>query len=435
MTEVLLVYSPINEPRRTALTRIAELFPKLVLLTEYGTVVPEWATRLFAYTQSLQRADLPAAEDAVRVLLDRTGAVPVGIVSLSETGLVFCSDLAAALGLRFTPRQVLEAARDKSKMRAAFHRESVPSVRFSTAADLPEALRAAESLGYPVVLKPLLAGGSLYVCTVRTPEELSAAFDAVLRGGASVVKGDPLVIETFGNGRHPRLLVEELITGERLFASSLDLPVGEISVEGCVVDGEVHVLARHDKPLPANGPFFEEVLWSAPSRVPAEQLSRVDAAAAAAVRALGLRDSMFHAEMRTTSRGPVLIEVAARMGGGPIYRSALLAHGHDLVEVMTQIATGTFVPPVATDGPARAVITVGLFADEGHLREIRGLAEVRAHPGVVEVCIYEHPGTYIHRAPRSDHCTVHVMISAPTFDEAEEVGRWAQEHVEFVTSP
>ncbi|KQC35931.1 ATP-grasp domain-containing protein [Frankia sp. ACN1ag] len=445
MTEgSLLVYSPLNEPRRPALTRLAELHPRVVLLAEDDTDVPSWADELLADVVRIDRLDAPAAIRTTRDLLARRGGAADGIVSLSETGLAFCSAVAAELGLPFTPLDVLERARDKSRMRAAFAEHGLPTVRFRTAERLDEALAIAADIGYPVVLKPLLAGGSLFVWTVHDPAELAAAFDDVLRGGARVVAGDPLVHATFRGGAAPRLLVEQLIRGRRRFASSLDLPVGEVSVEGSVVGGEVRVLARHDKPLPADGPFFEEVLWSSPSRLPADLLARVDDVAAGAVRALGLRDCVFHAEMRTTDTGPVLLEVAARMGGGPIFRSARLAHGVDLVETMVRIATGAPAPsgrpapdpdpdPRDPDRPRHAVMTFGLFADEGMLRAIEGLDEVRSHPDVVEVCVYEHPGTYIRRAPRSDHCTVHVMVAAADFATAEDLGRWAQKRIRFVT--
>lgn len=429
---VLLLYSPLNDPRRPAVTHIAELHPQVVLMTETGDV-PDWARPLLAEVLVVSRLDVPGAATAVRALLDRRNAVADGVVSLSETGLFFCSELAQSLGLRFTPPETLKRARDKSLMRAVFAEHGLPTVPFERVAALPEALAAAARIGYPVVLKPLLAGGSLYVIAVPDAAALAAAFEEALRGGGQVVGGDPLVVAAFRGGTAPRLLVEKLIEGRTLFDSALDLPVGEISVEGCVSDEEVRVLARHDKPLPANGPHFEEVLWSSPSRVPADLLPEIDAVAAAAVRALGLQDTVFHAEMRTTADGPVLLEVAARMGGGPIFRSALLSSGNDLVATMLAIARGDPLPD-RDARPPQCVMTFGVFAEEGLLLAIEGLDEVRGHPQVVEVCVYEHPGTYIHRAPRSDHCTVHVMVATPDFDAAEAVGAWACDRIGFVTA-
>eukprot|EP00983_Pelagomonas_calceolata_P106757 1159269-Pelagomonas_calceolata.AAC.6 len=43
-------------------------------------------------------------------------------------------------------------------------------------------------------------------------------------------------------------------------------------------------------------------------------LSRTDSA----VKALGLSMGVFHVELKQTSRGPRLIEINCRMGGGPV---------------------------------------------------------------------------------------------------------------------
>jgi biotin carboxylase len=430
---VLLLYSLLNEPRRPALRRVAELHGRVVLLRERPADVPDWARPCVDEVLPVRRADLPGAVRAVRDLLNRTGSTVDGVVSLSETGVFFCAQLARALGLPAADPELLVQARDKAVMRRLFAAAGLPTVRFGTAATLAEATAIAADIGYPVVLKPLLAGGSLYVGAVGGPAELAAVFGTCLRGGVDVVAGDPLVDRSFAGGAAPRLLVEQRIDGDRLFPSTLDLPVGEVSVEGCVAGGRVHVLARHDKPLPANGPFFEEVLWSAPSRLDPAYLARVDAVAAGAVAAVGLDNCMFHVEMRTTPAGPVLLEVAGRMGGGPIFRSAAESTGVDLIEVMLRLAQRRELPP-ALLRPSRAVpvVTFGIFAPAGWLHAIEGLDEVRAHPGVLEVAVYERPGSYIARAPHSEHCTVHVLTTAPTHEAAEAVGTWAQRTLRFV---
>jgi biotin carboxylase len=405
----------------------------VVLLRERPAAIPGWAGRCLAEVLPVRRSDLPGAVHAVRELLSPTGSTVDGVVSLSETGVFFCAQLAGALGLPAADPELLVAARDKAVMRQLFAAAGLPTVRFGTAQTLAEATGIAAAIGYPVVLKPLLAGGSLHVGAVGGPAELAEEFASCLRGGVAVVAGDPLVDRSFAGGARPRLLVEQQIGGERLFPSSLDLPVGEVSAEGCVIGGQVHVLARHDKPLPANGPYFEEVLWSAPSRLDPAYLSEVDAVAAGAVAAVGLDDCMFHVEMRTTPAGPVLLEVAGRMGGGPIFRSARESTGVDLVEVLVRLARRQPVP-AALLRPSRAVpvVTFGVFAPAGWLHAIDGLAEVRAHPGVLEVAVYEPPGSYIARAPHSEHCTVHVMTTGRSHAEAEAVGVWAQRTLRFV---
>lgn len=429
----LLVFSPLNEPRQAAVRRLRSLHPDLLVIND-GGLHPAWAAALPVDVRTVDRSQPQLVAQDLRDEFGRRGTACAGILTLSETGLVFCSLVAEFLGVPFTGVEILAAARDKHRMRAAFARAGMPTVDFGTAGSTSECLEVADRLGYPVVLKPLMAGGSLYVTRVDTPGQLATCFQRVLRGGYEFVASDPFV-QAHRRVHGDRILVEQLIDGVRLFPSRLDLPVGEVSVEGVVQAGVVTVLAHHDKPLPANGPHFEEVLWSAPSRLPASYLERVDRLTAEAVLALGLDNAVFHAEFRTPPAGPVVLEVAARMGGGPIYRSARLAYGTDLVAALHAVATGTPFPTPPLRPTGAAVLTVGLFADAGRLDAIRGIERVEAHPRVVEVCVYEPPGSRIAREGAGDHCTVHVMVEAGSFDEAEQVGQWAADQIQFDVTP
>jgi biotin carboxylase len=317
-------------------------------------------------------------------------------------------------------------------MRDIFQAHGLPTVPHGTACCVDEGLSVARRIGYPVVIKPLLAGGSVFIRRVESDGELSEVFDGYMQGGIQRVANDPLVRMTVGADASPRILIEKLIGGKTKFETSLPLPVGEVSIEGCVVDGSVHVLGFHDKPLPANGPHYEEVLWSTPTRLSPEWQEELRDLARRTLASIGLEYGIFHLETRTTDEGPVILEVAARMGGGPIYRSIRESSGIDMIEIMYRIATRQEVGDELLR-PSRKipVMTFGFFAPEGELLSIQGLEEVRRHPNVIEAAIYEYPGTYIHRAPRSDHCTVHVMVRADSHAEAEDIGRWAEETIKF----
>eukprot|EP00955_Chlamydomonas_euryale_P111973 366101-Chlamydomonas_euryale.AAC.13 len=66
------------------------------------------------------------------------------------------------------------------------------------------------------------------------------------------------------------------------------------------------------------------------------------------VQALGFTLGVFHVECKYTSRGPRLIEVNCRMGGGPVRDTNLLVWGVDLVEEHLMACAGIPVrPPVA----------------------------------------------------------------------------------------
>lgn len=394
--------------------------------------VPAWLRR---HASAVLQADLRDPEGFARAAVDharRAASRVAGIVCLSETGMYFCAQLARELELPFVDLDRLPNARNKFLMRELFRTHDIPTVPHALVRDLAEARDAARRIGYPIVVKPLIAGAKLFVRTIESKAELAACFADYLQGGMQSISADPLYELTYEGGSRPTLLIEKRIGGRTMFPCSLDLPVGEVSVEACECDGEVHLLGMHDKPLPQNGPFFEEVLWSSPSRLSPDYRARVWAATQRAVAALGITQALFHVEFRTTEEGPVALEVAARMGGGPVYRSVLESTGIDMLDLTVRMALGRRIPRELLQPRAqRPVMTFGLFAPEGELAAIEGVDVVSAHPNVIEVVTYEPPGSFIHRAPRSTHCTLHVMIGGESFQEIEALGAWAQKTIVF----
>jgi biotin carboxylase len=66
---------------------------------------------------------------------------------------------------------------------------------------------------------------------------------------------------------------------------------------------------------------------------------------------LGFRDGAFHVEIMYTRAGPRLIEVNARMGGGPRRDMNRLVWGVDLAEQYVKIALGLPISPVRAPAP------------------------------------------------------------------------------------
>jgi biotin carboxylase len=428
--DALLVFTPYCPSRLFHLQRLGDMGYAVILIGPREA--PAW---LESHVDMVLRADLRDPRGfacAAAASAARSNLRIAGVLSLSETGMYFCAQLARALELPFADPERLPGARNKFLMREMFRQHGIPTVPHALVHDLAEARAEARRIGYPVVMKPLIAGAKLFIRTLESEDELDACFDSYVAGGIELVSADPLHEVTYDGGARPSVLIEKRIGGRTLFPTSLDLPVGEVSVEACEHDGEIHLLGMHDKPLPSNGPFFEEVLWSSPTRLPPEYRARVWDAAKRVVEALGIANTIFHVEFRTTDEGPVALEVAARMGGGPVYRSILESSGIDMLDLMVRMATGKPVPREALQPRRqRSVMTFGMFAPEGPLAAIDGIDEVRRNRQVVEVVAYEPVGKYIHRAPRSSHCTVHAMVAGERFEDVEAVGNWAQQTIAF----
>ncbi|MFB8440434.1 acetyl-CoA carboxylase biotin carboxylase subunit family protein [Streptomyces niveus] len=304
----VLVVAPADEALRgNCLDSVAAAYD-IVLITHSA---PTWERRCIRDVEIADPADEAALLTAGRALAARHTLH--GVVTWSEWDLVNVARLAEHLGLRTNTPQVMGDCRNKAAQRSLFARHRVPSAKAMTAHTLLEAALAAETIGYPVVLKPAAYAASIGVSRVTRSEELPGAFDFA-QAGAELSRESAAV------------LVEEYLHGP------------EISVECATYRGTTTAVAVTRKTL-GPAPYFEEIAHSVDANDPL--LVQVGPVAASAVRALGLTDGIQHVEMRLTDAGPRLIEVNARLAGDLIGQLVHLATGVDLPRAAADIACGT----------------------------------------------------------------------------------------------
>ena len=89
-----------------------------------------------------------------------------------------------------------------------------------------------------------------------------------------------------------------------------------------------------------DGPYFEETIYVTPSCEPRPVQAGLREAAQRAVTALGLQYGPVHAEMRVTSEGVFVLEVAARPIGGLCSKALRFESGRSLEEVILCHALG-----------------------------------------------------------------------------------------------
>lgn len=354
----VLVVAPADEAMRGyCLDQVAAAYD-IVLITNSA---PTWERRCIRDVEIADPADEKALFAAGRALAERHTLR--GVVTWSEWDLVNVARLAEHLGLRTNTPQVMRGCRDKAEQRTLFARHGVPSAKAMTAHTLLEAALAAESIRYPVVLKPAAYAASIGVSRVARAEELPAGFDFAQAGA--------------GRSRESAaVLVEEYLDGP------------EISVECVTHHGTTTAVAVTRKTL-GPAPYFEEMAHSVDATDPL--LPQVGLVAASAVRALGLTDGISHVELRLTETGPRLIEVNARIAGDLIGHLVHLATGIDLPRAATDIACGTAPDLTRTRKSAAGIrllypavsgtltarhLTDGFSAHTPWLRQVRWLREV-----------------------------------------------------------
>lgn len=368
------------------------------------------ATWESSYVDRVVSADTTSIEEtvaAVRSLVAEEDEPVRGVVTFVEQSVPAAAAVAAELNLPSNDEKAAYLARDKYAMRSAFDQAGLVQPGFRLAATLEEAVEGAGQLGYPLVLKPLIGGGSKYVRRVNSDAELAEHFGTIQKGAWTGFTHDPLHTRT-REQYNDAVLLEAYVPGS------------EISVESLVVDGGTRVVAIHDKPLPMEGPYFEEVYYTTPTRLAAELVERITTAVEAAHEALGIRTGATHTEFRITADGePYILETAARLGGGPVYQSVLLSTGIDMVDGVLDLATGREPRLDLPNEPTPTGFYLFFAERAGELVGVSGLNTLETDSRVSEIMLYGQPGDQVLVPPHASAAHGHIVFSATAHEAVD----------------
>lgn len=304
---VILVGSRIQQYREYALASLAEHYEVTLVAPE----APTWQAR---YVQTHRIADTTDAAKLYAPVADLRGEVAnAAVVTWDEWSLVAVSSVAKKLGMRAMDPAAAKVCRDKYATRQALEAAGMAAVRYIPATTEEEAVAAAESIGFPVVVKPRTLGGSFGVMMARDVDGLRRAFRLA---STSRLRGA---------GTTASVLIEEFIEGP------------ELSVDSVVVDGLATPVCVARKRLGAH-PYFEEVGHLVTDWRHEPWADAVTQLVQDSHRAAGVDYGVTHTELRVSVNGPRLIELNGRLGGDLIPHLNKLATGVDLPLAAARIA-------------------------------------------------------------------------------------------------
>ncbi len=222
--------------------------------------------------------------------------------------------------------------------------------------------------------------------------------------------------------RNANLLAEEFIPGR------------EFALEGIVTDGNLQTLAIFDKPDPLDGPFFEETIYTTPSREPQAIQCAIKEAVQQAVAALGLTFGPVHAEMRVNVRGVWMLEAAPRPIGGLCSRVLRFERGLGLEDVLLYQALGENVSELSLAPGAHGVMMIPIPA-RGNYCGVDGLERVREIADVESVEITAKQGQLFEPLPEGASYLGFLFARAPGIHAVETALRRAYECLHFHVNP
>jgi biotin carboxylase len=354
-------------------------------LRSFGDAAERAGIDLMFATDRCHRIDDPWRDAAVavrfheqdaslRAIVAAARTAPVdGVVAVGDRPVVLAARAAEALGLRGNPPAAAAAAINKKLSREAFTRAGLAVPWFFETGAPAAQLVDDPRISYPCVVKPLGLSGSRGVIRADTPEALQAA---VARVRTLLARKD---VRALRSGLDDNILIEGFIRGR------------EYAIEGVLTAGAFRCFAIFDKPVPLDGPFFEETIYVTPSHLSAPAQQLVVEHVSRAARALGLLNGPVHAECRMGADGVFLLEVAPRPIGGLCSRVLRFTRAPapdevTLEDVLLRHAVGQDISSYVREPCAAGVMMIPI-PRRGTLRRVSGIERAAATSGIEDVRI------------------------------------------------
>jgi len=339
------------------------------------------------------------------------------VATFAELSVPLTARLAEALGVPGPAPESTDQARDKFLTRQALARNGLPTPPVYEILSEQDIDPAICTVGFPAVLKPVSGAASVGVKKVENEAELWSAYSARHHELGSMVISSGAIIKD--DGQQGAAVGASAVIGARFVLESY-LDGEEVDVDVVMSDGEWQYAAVSDNG-PTLEPYFNETWAVSPSLLPRDRQLALRELAVSSVKALGFQDGIFHVELKYTSQhGAQLIEVNARMGGGPVYSTNLKTWGVDLVEETLFCAAGIPSRPVATRKPAECIANADVNAlRSGRLVDLSFMKPLLQREGVVSHNCHVREGEEV-VGPQDGLPTwlVEVVVSRPTPREA-----------------
>jgi biotin carboxylase len=268
--------------------------------------------------------------------------------------------------------KAVRASVDKAYFRAVCARLGFPAYRsipWDTVRNGPGAallvLRAAKTLKFPVLVKPVDGTGSRGV--ILCPD--SSSVDTAVRDAAR-------------HSRSARVIIEEYVGG------------ASHTVEAVIDEGEPVLITVTDRTI-THLPHFITTSHAMPAALPADTLGRLEKMLAALCTELDYQRGPLNLDLIVDADGePHLIEMGARVGGNGM--AELVTYAYQVDTLAASIAAATGEPMrVAPGDPEPVLLHILTAPAAGRLVALGGMPEVAGHPHVRELRLFVEPGQQV----------------------------------------
>ncbi|MDF5722115.1 MAG: ATP-grasp domain-containing protein [Rhizonema sp. PD37] len=327
----------------------------------------------------------------------------VGITSSSEYYVASAASIAKPLGLPSPNPSAIQACRNKQTQRSRLKQAGINVPAFCSATSVEDAVTAAKSLGFPVVIKPVYGSGSFGVKLCSLVDEVVTHATYLLEQKQNE-RGLPLL---------SNILVEKLAIGPEYSVETFNQSI-------------IGITEKHLGALP----YFVEVGHDFPAPLKEAETQSIYQTIFKTLDVLDLGWGAAHVELRLTTEGPVIIEVNPRLAGGYIPELVRLSYGIDLISETIRQVVG-IQPLLKKTMAGYTSIRFILPPVEGTIVEVNELETAQQIPGIIEARLYSKIGDCVYRQGNFRDRIGHVIASSNTLQATREVVNLAHNTIQL----
>ncbi len=280
---------------------------------------------------------------------------------------VTVSAITNALGLPGIPFDVAQRSNNKVLMKQRWIQDGIPTPYGGEVTTLEEARTLLKKIGLPAIVKAVDNAASRGSMKIDSEQQLAQALEnakAASRTGTAII--------------------EEYVIG------------AEQSVETIVWNGYHHHVGMADREFGFH-PFHIETAHIDPSVLPEETQQQIYRVVDAAAKSLGITFGPAKADMILTERGPMILEMTARLSGGfHSQYTTPLGTGKNPIQAVMEISLGRPLNKTLLENKFyKTSVCAGLFPTKGTIKHISGLEDTRALNGIDQIILTKGAGDTI----------------------------------------
>lgn len=341
-----------------------------------ATYIPEW---LLSYVPK-ERIIITDTYDSKRLIDSVNNFIRITNISFDAVGTFYEHVVVqtALLGenlnvIHLSPEAAKRSSSNKLLMRQTCSENGIPTPRFITienpsVENLKDTLK---TFGFPAVIKPTFGSQSYGVKKIESMETLEEDIEEIINLTKQTKK------EVFKNF-NGKFLIEEYLSGK------------VISVDGIVNNNEI-LIAGMVEFVMGKEPHFTQEANYIPARLNEDVEKKCHDMARNIIKVLGFNNCGFHCEMRLTENGPRLIEIAARLPGGPLQLGYQKAFGYNFASSLVNVWLGEKI--TLTKNTKNHVLQKAVFPNKnGTIENIVGYENIRKISGVWDFVLISNKG-------------------------------------------